>query len=103
MMLEDVENDQKTLYYGDQWPTLIQLNMDDAIQGYSSLALQKDSEFLQLFNHYIMKAYETGFFKRLFCKYYINVFIKDKSIRAEMLRHLKSAMFFFMKFWMNIN
>ena len=32
------------------------LKMDDSVFGIGGLGLQKDSEFLQIFNHYIMKA-----------------------------------------------
>ena len=45
------------------------LKMDDEVNGVAGFALQKDSEFLQIFNHYIMKAKESGIEKRLNQKY----------------------------------
>ena len=96
--LEEVVKDPKTLYYEDKalvgtmmdGPSekallrqTFPLNMDDSVYASASLPLQKDSEFLQLFNHYILKAYETGFFKRLFRKYYIDLFIKENYEMVE--------------------
>ena len=46
---------QKAL--GDQ---TFAIRMDDAVYGIGTLGLQKDSEFLQIFNHYILKAIESG-------------------------------------------
>ena len=66
-----VTNDQKTLFYGGKWEKLIQLNIDGEIHAYGSFALQKDSEFLHVFNHYILKAHETGFFNRLYHNYFL--------------------------------
>ena len=40
--------------------------MEDSVYGLSTLALQRNSEFLQIFNHYILKALEGGEFKRLY-------------------------------------
>ena len=75
------DSDSKTLMYavktrlitklGVEMPsggTLAQeayaLNMVDSVHGISTLALQKDSEFLPLFNHYILKALEGGIYKK---------------------------------------
>ena len=44
------------------------LKMDDSVYTIATLALQKDSEFLQMFNYYILKAFEGGHFKRLYRK-----------------------------------
>ena len=94
---EEVVGDPKALFYGPKavrrnsrfnlrlFRQTFPLNMDDAVYQSNTLGLQKDSEFLQLFNHYIMKAYETGFFKRLFRKYYINLFIKENYEMVEPL------------------
>ena len=45
------------------------LQMDDSVDILGGIALQKDSEFLQLFDYYILKALETGVNKRLFNKH----------------------------------
>lgn len=50
------------------------LKMDDAIYGQGTFGLQRDSEFLQIFNYYILKALQGGVFKRLFRKYHIGLF-----------------------------
>ena len=41
------------------------LDMDDAIYALGGFALRPDSEFLSVFNHYILKAFETGILQRL--------------------------------------
>ena len=56
---------------------LFALKMDDYVYGFTGLGLPKDSEFLQIFNHYILKAMEGGEFKRLFRSYYIDLFTKE--------------------------
>ena len=52
------------------------LQMTDAVYGAGTVCLQKDSEFLQIFNHYIIKGHETGFFNRLFRTYHNDLYIK---------------------------
>ena len=52
------------------------LQMTDAVYGAGTVCLQKDSEFLQIFNHYIIKGHESGFLKRLFRVYHNDLFIK---------------------------
>ena len=52
--------------------------MDDSVYMILTLALQKDSEFLQVFNHYILKALESGEFKRLWQKYYRYLYIREQ-------------------------
>ena len=59
------------------------LKMDDAVYSIATLALQKDSEFLQIFNHYILKAFEGGEFKRLYRRYHMDLFIKDNFEMVE--------------------
>ena len=59
------------------------LRMDDAIYGQVTLALQKDSEFLQLFNHYILRAYESGFYARLFRYQYADIYTKENFEMTE--------------------
>ena len=58
------------------------LKMDDAVYGTYSLPLQKDSEFLPLFNHYIMKMIQSGLMKRLYLKYHGDFYVK-REIRDD--------------------
>ena len=51
--------------------------MDDAVYTHAALALQKDSEFLQIFNHYILRALEGGEFKRSYYYWHIYLFVKE--------------------------
>merc|ERR1711884_150768 len=44
---------------------VVALDMDDAFYTLGGFALRPDSEFLSVFNHYILKAYETGILQRL--------------------------------------
>ena len=77
-------------------PHTFPLKMDDAVYGFVTLVLQNDSEFLQLFNHYILKAYETGIFKRLFHKHYNNLFTRENYEMVEpQPLGLKNVMFCF--------
>ena len=93
---EEVVKDPKTLHFGNKAlvrglappvKALVQqtfpLNMDDAVYSSATMTLQKDSEFLQLFNHYILKAHETGLFKRFFRKHYMNLFTKENYEMVE--------------------
>ena len=41
------------------------LKMDDALKIYSGHLFRRDSEFLPIFRHYILKGFETGIFKRI--------------------------------------
>ena len=72
------------------------LKMDDSVNAYASLGLQKNSEFTQIFSHYILKALEGGEFKRLFRSYYIDLFTKEnfEMTEAQPLR-LNNVMFCF--------
>ena len=56
---------------------LFALKIDDSLRVIGGFALQNDSEFLQLFNYYIMKAYESGVIKRLFRKHHIDLYTKE--------------------------
>ena len=75
---------------------LFVLKMDDSVNGYTGLVLQKESEFLQIFNHYILKALEAGEFKRLYRNYYIDMYTKEnfEMIEAQPLG-LNNVMFCF--------
>ena len=50
----------RTLMAGLTW-----LKIDEKSRSHSGFLLQNNSEFLQVFNHYIMKMMETGILKRL--------------------------------------
>ena len=56
---------------------LFVLEMDDSVYTHAALALQKDSEFLQIFNHYILRALEGGDFKRLYYYSHKDLFVKE--------------------------
>ena len=93
--LEEVVKDPKTLFYSTKAllrgtrleKALVRqtfpLNMDDGVNVFATLALQKDSEFLQLFNHYILKAYETGIFKRSLRKRYMDLYTNENYEMVE--------------------
>ena len=44
---------------------VVELKMEDSYIVYAGFVLQPNSEYLSLFNHYLLKAYETGILKRL--------------------------------------
>ena len=56
---------------------LIALKMDDMSYSLASLALQKDSEFLPIFNHYILKGLEHGIMKRIYKKHHMSFFTNE--------------------------
>ena len=56
---------------------LFALKMDDAVYGIMTMGLQKDSEFRQIFNYYILKQFETGFSRRLYRKYHAGFFTNE--------------------------
>ena len=62
---------------------LFALRMDDAVYGSGTLGLQANSEFLQMFNHYIMKNIETGCLKRLYLKYHSDFFTRENYEMVE--------------------
>ena len=59
------------------------LKMDDEIYAIGTLALQKESEFLEIFNHYILKQHEHGILKRIFRSYVIELFTREKFGMSE--------------------
>ena len=88
------DSDGKTLFYSppivpqtlsDKMLTdkVFPLKMDDSVKAIVGLALQKNSEFFQVFNHYILKALEFGEFKRLYRNYHTDLFIKENFEMAE--------------------
>ena len=93
---EEVVNNPKTVHYARRAPPssvtpslkaliaqTFPLNMDDSIYSIGGLALQKDSEYLQLFNHYLLKAYETGFLRRLNRRVYIDHYTRENFEMVE--------------------
>ena len=52
--------------------------MDDSAYGIYSIPLQKDSEFLYAFNHYILKQLENGLIMRNYKKYFIDLYVKEE-------------------------
>ena len=95
-MMNDVINNPKTLYHtfegylipndpqhkalADQ---VFALKMDDVIYAPSSLPLQKDSEFLPLFNHHILKCIESGLLRKVYLKYYKDLYVKENFEMTE--------------------
>ena len=103
------DSDSKTLYYANPSTLMPEtaaekvltdkvfaIKMDDSVYGLGGLALQKDSEFLQIFNHYILKALEGGDFKRLYRNYFIDLYTNEnfEMIEAQPLG-LHNVMFCF--------
>ena len=61
------------------------LKMDDAFYGTATLALQKDSEFLSVFIHYILKTMESGLLRKNHLKHFADLFVKDNFEMIEPL------------------
>ena len=70
---ERIINDKKVLWFchssvqnwNNSQGKVFSLKMEDSITTYAGFALQKDSEFMAIFNHYLLKAHETGILNRL--------------------------------------
>ena len=70
---ERVINEKKILWFchasAQNWNNsrgkVVALKMDDSHKTYAGLVLQHDSEFMAIFNHYLLKAYENGILNRL--------------------------------------
>ena len=67
--------DPKDKYLLDQ---VVVLKMDASDNLMVGFGLQKDSEFLALFNHYILKGMESGILDRLFKYHHRDMFTKDQ-------------------------
>ena len=76
-----VVDEEKTFYYTGETMLesrhakkykgrLLALKMEDISYSMASFALANNSEFLQPFNHYILKEYEHGIVKRLYKKWH---------------------------------
>ena len=71
--------------------------MDDSVHVIVTLALQKDSEFLPIFNHYILKGFQSGEYKKLYRTHHIDIYTNKnfEMIEAQPLG-LNNVMFCFM-------
>ena len=56
---------------------VVALKMDDTLYTIGTLGLQKDSEFLQIFNYYILREMESGFLRRLYREHHPDLFTKE--------------------------
>ena len=54
------------------------LKMDDSSVACSTLGLQKDSEFLEIFNHFLLKQLENGIGNRLFLSHHNELYVKEQ-------------------------
>ena len=92
---KEVVSDRKTLFFGGlsnaltspagkQFPgQLIGLNMDDSYWGMGGIPLLKGSEFVPLFNYYILKELEHGIQKRMYRKYHPEMFTNQQFSMLE--------------------
>ena len=62
---------------------LVALKMDDSAHVISTFGLQKDSEFLDLLNYYLLKEIEHGIVYRLKRNYYKPLYIKEQFGMSE--------------------
>ena len=95
LAMEAIMSDRKKLYFstmsnavtspaGKQYAgQLISLNMDESYYHISTLPLLKGSEFLPLFNYYILKEHEHGIIKRLYHKYHPQMFTLEQFSMEE--------------------
>lgn len=78
---------------------LFALRMDDSSNVWGGLAVQKDSEFLGIFNYYMLKAHEHGILKRLHRSYNIDLYVREQFGMGEpQPLTYKNVMFTFMCF-----
>ena len=93
---EKVATEPKTLYYSCKCAMankrakpyqghLVALNLDDDGDALSSFLLLKDSEFLPLFNYYLLKAHEHGINKRIYKKHHMVFFTNQQFGMTEAL------------------
>ena len=104
--LKSVIADPKTLLYCAKYITDVKLanlvaqthamDLDDAFYANGGLAFQKDSEFVQLFNHYMLRGYESGFIARNFKDHHSHFFTNEnyEMIEPQPLR-FNNVMFCF--------
>ena len=91
---KEVATEEKTLYYtGSTALTskkakayrgeIVGLKMDDSSYSLMTLLLPKDSEFLPLFNFYILKELEHGIIARLYRKYHVDFYVNEQFEMTE--------------------
>ena len=89
----------KTLFYGSSssivpgrltteaekalYDQVVALKMDDSVDVMAAYGLQKDSEFLDLLNHYILKEIEHGIISRTKRRYSMALYVKEQFGMAE--------------------
>ena len=71
--MTDPDEDEGAIY--DQ---LFTIKLNDLSKEGTYFALQKDSEFLGIFNYYLLKEIEHGITKRLYRKYHMDLFAKEQ-------------------------
>ena len=62
---------------------IVVLKLDEKYSSFGTLALTKDSEFLPLFNFYILTAYESGINKKIFRDYHYSLYTNKPYEMAE--------------------
>ena len=84
--LTEIISNPKTLMYSDdvamigypQAHNVIALKMDDSAYSWGAFGLQKDSEFLEVFNYYLLREFENGIKDRLYRKYYSDMYVNKQ-------------------------
>ena len=93
---EIIVTEPKTLMYASSISTVpffaaerafcdqvVALDMDDSSHVMSAFGLQKDSEFLEILNHYLLKEMEHGILYRLKRRYYGALYVKEQFDMSE--------------------
>ena len=101
--IREVIEHKTLIYYNDILPRnkpmidqLVILKMDAPAYSVAGFALQKDSEFRGLFNHYILKGKENGILDKLFRQYHMNMFTKEQFWMPEPQElHYSNVVFLF--------
>ena len=76
--------------------TLLKLDDSEKVNTHAALMLQHDSEFLQIFNHHIMKMIETGVLRRIYRKYNYRLYRNEQfSISEPQPLGINNALFLF--------
>ena len=92
--MDEIISDHKTLWYNqksgiisspnlvttakEKLKKVVALKMDDSGYSLTGFGLQKESEFLKMFNHYLLKEREHGIFNRLYRKYFIDLYVNEE-------------------------
>lgn len=111
-VVSEMIRNPKTLYFGPlsilkrristETHKAIALKIDDPVYGHAGLGLQKNSEFLPLFNHFILKGFENGILWGIWGAYYY----QDPEENFEMMEPqplgLNNVMFCFISFGIGI-